>query len=276
MKANQIEFEPVTPTTPNPAPKAFPKTLHKVFQVSLVIALVIGAYLLGARSCKATCRNSLIMNSKTTQISKSLFQAAGNLKEPNSEKITTNQANAYKKEQKLGLKQGKKVSVAHPTKAQNIDKTKEILLFAATPLDKVYYKPVEVNAGAVFFVIGFWSGKKPKMAFDFNPELQTIIETETLSFRRIRRNEKENFVWLSLGYYDKDKIERLAKMETGLIGCIAGQQFEECGVENYACTTILPVPGYKSELIKPGNLIGIGYFMDSQCNLHAFMTPRKY
>ena len=124
---------------------------------------------------------------------------------------------------------------------------------------------VDVTENADLWGLAFWENEQAKAEED-------LIGTGSLLFHKVQTKDGDKLFYNGEDVDDKRFIDSLANQKIGLVACIAGDQFKYCGNENYACGAILPGEGIKAELIKPGNVAVISYFLDLGCNLHAYLT----
>ena len=268
-------FEAVS-TIVNGSPPRSKKTEDKVMKVIMgvsVVMLVIGAYLLGARSCQATCprltpgepkTNNLTENSKPGQLPK---------KGSKTTTKTTETRPAHESappDQNLPKPQATQFS-ENPEEEEG-----QILDFYAIPIafgrsgnKWTTTGLVDVNPEAVFWVIRFWQVENTEKIFGYKMNQQ--IKTDTMSYNRIK-GDQGNYLWHSKLYHSSKKVKKLAEGQIGLIACIAGEQFYRCGKENYACAAVFPGDNFNSDLIKKKSNIVISYFLNERCEFKAYLN----
>ena len=120
------------------------------------------------------------------------------------------------------------------------------------------FKETRADEEAAFWVIIYSRGGERKPGLDPEP----------LSFSRMKGIDESSLVWAS-SLDTQDEIDALRNDEKALIACIAGNQFERCGFEQSACTSIYLSGQVNMNKIKKGNLGVFVYWMDERCRLEA-------
>ena len=215
--------------------------VKKVALVASVVLLLAGAYYYGA----STTKTPQVHNSTT------LFRSYT----PSSDVISTS----------------RRAPFSHFGGIDNDEVNKKIFHLFADPaiFNDGFGKDLEVTPNAAFWGLAFEEQKLGQ------PNTE-IPEIKALTFQRSINKKGVQTGWVANKIDDRELIKAISEEDVRLVVCVAGDQFQDCIKPNYSCTPLQPAPGYKPELVKPGNLGMITYGMDQKCNLRASIIVYKW